>query len=116
MLSEPRLDELRMVPPGVVHYENEPTESRAMAKEAFEKVEEGFGIEDLFLSSDQTTIFHANSSEETHVLPGWRVQDNRIPFFRRNPRGATGPMLLEMAFVLKPDVALRACGQSLEFF
>ncbi len=116
MLSQPRLDEFGVVPPCVVHYEEEPTEGWAMAQHLFEEVEEGFGIEALVLLSDETTIVHANSSEETHVLPGWGVQQDWIPFFRGNPCDATGPVLLEMALVLKPQVAITACGQGSEFF
>jgi hypothetical protein len=116
VLSQPGLDELSMVPPGVVHHKNQTTESRAMAHESFQEVEESLGIEDLLLLSHQVAVFHPNCPEEAHVLPGGCVQHDWISFFRRDPRGAASPMLLEMTLVLKPHVAITACGQTMEFF
>jgi hypothetical protein len=44
------------------------------------------------------------------------MKQDRVHNFRRHPHDAAGTMLLEMAFVLKPQLKVFASGEAPEFF
>lgn len=62
------------------------------------------------------SIFTADSPEDPNTLSGRRMQNNGINLFRRYPHGASCPMLLEVALILKPEVNIVSKRQTPQFF
>jgi hypothetical protein len=44
------------------------------------------------------------------------VKENRVRFLRRHPQGASGTVLLKVAFILEPQVNVALSSQTAEFF
>jgi len=87
-----------------------------MTKEHLKEDLERIGVEGLFLESNQTAISWTDSSENGHGFSGRGMKNHGINRLRRNPHPATGTVLLEMAFVGKPDIQVISSGPTLEFF
>ena len=101
---------------GVVNDEMNASSWPVMADQLFKECLEAGRIEDFFLTGDQPPIVEAYGSKETDFFTGGSVQDRRVSFFRRDPHGATGTVLLKMAFIQTPEVNVFIGGETREFF
>lgn len=114
--KEPGLEQRGMMPSSIVgnhhHFPSWPGMTKEQLKEDLERL----GVEGLFLESHQTSISWTDSSENSHGFSGWGMKEHGINRLRRNPHPATGTVLLEMAFVGKPDIQVISSGPALEFF
>jgi len=65
---------------------------------------------------DKFAILQAHSTKITDALTSWGMKANRVTDFRWNPHATSGPVLLEMHFIHRPQVNGRISCQHAEFF
>ena len=106
----------RMVIRGVVQDQLQTSTGAVMLQELLQKPSKTDPIECLFHPRHQFAISNTHSPEQAHVLAGRSMQEDGVGFFRRNPHGAAGTMLLKVTFVQTPEIDVIAAGESAEFF
>ena len=105
-----------MMVTGVVNDQMNASSWPVMADQLFKKCLEAGRVEYFFLTGDQPSIVETDGSKEADFFTGGSVQDRRISFFRRDPHGATGTVLLKMAFIQTPEVDVFVRDEVREFF
>lgn len=92
--------------PRVVDNENGSTpRSRGDPSQLLQEGKERVSIElALFSAEDEFAIPKPHSSEVAYTLPGRVVQQDRVLLLGGNPHLTARTMLLEMNFVLSPDL------------
>lgn len=113
---QPRLEDAGMVIARVVedhhHFPPPPIMSYHLLKEGLEAL----SVELFFAADDQTPVSFAHRAEHCHAFPSRGMKEDGVHNFRWYPHGASGTMLLEMTFVLKPHLKVFASGEAQEFF
>jgi len=61
-------------------------------------------------------IAQSNSAEVSDSLSCWRMEHNRVPYFRGNPHSAARAVLLEVDLVQSPQIHRGVRRQGQEFF
>ena len=87
-----------------------------MLQELLQEITEADSIECFFHPRHQFSVGDTHCSQEAHLFAGGRMQEDGVRFFRWNPHGTTGSILLEVTFVQAPKVDVIADGESKEFF
>jgi hypothetical protein len=89
---------------GVVgDYHYAASRSDARSPEMFHELEEGRTVELVRLTAKlKLSIPQSHRSKVSYAMPRWRVQQDRVLGFRRNPHLAPRTMLLEVHFVGSP--------------
>ncbi len=87
-----------------------------MGQQLLKKGLEALGVELVFAADDQTTVGFAHRAKYRHAFPRGGMKEDGVHNLRRHPHHAAGTMLLEMAFVLKPQLKGFASGEAQEFF
>jgi hypothetical protein len=116
VFSQPGLYELGVVPAGIVQDHYHFPQRWTVAKQTPEEPKEGLGIEGSLLLGEEVPVTNAHRPQEAHILPRRGMHHNGVSILMRDPHGATTSVLLEMTFVLKPQIDVTACGQAVEFF
>ncbi len=117
MFCQPFLKHFGMVPASIVHNNDHPASLAAMAQELLEKPLERFGIEFLsYQLCHQASIMAGNRTKDGNSLARGCMEHDGVALLGRHPHQATGAMLLEMAFIFKPEVNRWILGHAMEFF
>lgn len=116
MFPKPRLEGAGMVITRVVEDHQHFLSPPIMAQQLLKKSLEALGVELVFAADDQTTVGFAHRAEHRHAFASGGMKEDRVHNLRRHPHDAAGTMLLEMAFVLKPQLKVFASGETQEFF
>lgn len=77
---------------------------------------EALSVELFFAADDQTPVSFAQRAEHCHAFPSGGMKEDGVHHFWGYPHDATGAMLLEMTFVLKPHLKVFVSGEAQEFF
>ena len=112
MISQPRLKHLRMVPPGIIENNDHLPTPSLVAHKLLQKGERGLGTELLGSHGDESSVCDAHRPKDRDAFPGWGMEYNRVHILRWDPHGAPGAMLLEMAFVLAPQIKIISSGEA----
>ena len=116
MFLEPRFKLACVMPSCVIqNYDHLPT-SAIIVQEILQEAKKSLCAESIGLSGHQPSIGHANSSEYANTPPSRRMEDDRIHILWRYPHATSRTVLVEMAFVLKPQITVIPSSQGAEFF
>ena len=109
---------LGMVISGIVDNEGHTsTASRTGPLEMFKKSMERHRVKLFLLSSEnQFPITQSDCPEVSNTLAGRMVQQYRIDILRRHPHPTTGPILLKMNLIGRPQIDSWIGGEPSEFF
>ena len=116
MFIQPWFESLCMMPTSIVENNNHEMILASMTKKLLEKHEKGGSIEFFIQVSNQASVKVTDSSKNTDALARWGVKHDWIDVFRWYPHGASGAVLLKMAFIFIPEVNAGILGDSMEFF
>ena len=104
------------MPAGIINDDNHETAPAPVSQKLSEERQKSDGVEFLAERSHQAPIGVPDCPENTNTLAGRRMKNDRIGILRWHPHGATGAMLLEMAFIFIPEINPRISGVSTSFF
>ena len=113
---EPIAKITRVVIRRVIQNQLHPPTGATMRQELLQKISEADPIECLLHPRHQFPIGDTHRAQEAHVLAGRSVQEDGVGFFRGNPHGTAGAVLLKVTFIKTPKVNIIADGVSKEFF
>jgi hypothetical protein len=118
LLASPIKMELGMVISGIVYNDGHTsTASRTDLPEMFKKRMERHGVELSLLSlENQFPITQSDCPEVSNTLAGRMVPQHRIDILRGHPYPTTGPILLKMNFIGRPQIDFWIGGETSEFF
>ena len=118
LLASPIKMVLGMVISGIVYNDGHiSTASRTDLPEMFKKRMERHGVEFSLLSlENQFSITQPDSPEVSDTLARRMVQQYRIDILRGYPHPTTGPILLKMHFIGRPQIDFWISGEPSEFF
>lgn len=100
----------------IVQHDDHDLPMPAVAQELFKEGLEGEGVELLGLACHQNPFLGADRPKNANAFPGGSMKQDGIHVLGRDPHPAPGPVLLEMAFVQKPQVNLFAACEQAKFF
>jgi hypothetical protein len=86
-----------------------------MTREVLQEAKKTLRAELIGLSGHQTAVGHANGSEYGNTLASRRMENDRVHILWRYPHGTSRTMLLEMTFVLKPQITVIPSSKGAEF-
>jgi hypothetical protein len=87
-----------------------------MAQELLQEAKKSLRAEPIGLSGHQPSIGHANGSEYGNIPPSRCMENDRIDILWRYPHGTSRTVLVEVAFVLKPQITVISSSEAAEFF
>lgn len=105
-----------VVPACIVHHHHNFSISSSSAQKSRKKTLETLRFEPLSRHRQQASICRAHCSEDSHLFPCWCMKNNRISIFGRYPHRTTRTVLLEMTFILEPQINLLVFHHATEFF
>ncbi len=95
------------------HHEGAPA---VLIKKLLQEGLESCGIELICPSRNQAAFLDADRAEHSRALSSGGVKQNRVGLLGRDPHPAARAVLLEMAFVQKPEINSGRASESAEFF
>jgi len=109
MFSEPWPQLFGMMPAGVINDDNHFSSFSAMAYELRQKTLERLSIKRFLQTRNKPPIVYTNSTKDTDAFACRCMQDNRINSFWRYPHDVSRSVLLEVAFIFRPDINIISC-------
>lgn len=88
----------------------------AVTQQEREKGLKRLGVERGDEHGDEFPAADVHAAKERNGFARGRVSHNRIPFLRGNPHYASASVLLEVAFIQRPEVNVRVACHPSEFF
>jgi hypothetical protein len=116
VLLEPWSQQTGVMISGIVQDDYQFAAPTPPGDQRFEKVKKALGTKFLGALAAEASVGGANGPEYGNTFASGSMQDDRVDLLRRHPHHATRAMLLEMTFVLKPEVQIVSFGQADQFF
>jgi hypothetical protein len=116
MVSQPRLERFRMVPPGIVEHDDHLPTPSLVGQKLLQEGEKRVGTKPLSSHGDESPVGHAHRPEDRNTFAGRSMEYDRVHIFRWHPHGAPGTMLLELTFVFRPQIKVVPSGEATSFF
>ena len=116
MVSQPRLERFRMVPPGIVEDNDHFPTPSLVAQKLLQEGEKRVGRKPLSSHGHKSSIGHAHRPKDRNTFAGRSMEYNRVHIFRWHPHGAPGTMLLKMTFVFRPQIKIISSDEATSFF
>ena len=116
MFPQPRLKLACVMPSCVIQNHDHLSTPAMVSQEVLQEAKKTLRAELIGLSGHQTAVSHANGSEYGNTLASRCMENDRIHILWRYPHGTSRTVLLEMAFVLKPQITVIPSSKGAEFF
>lgn len=110
MFSKPRGQEFCVMPAGIVCDNNHLAAFTMSAEKALQESQECSSVECLGPLGNQGSISNTHRPQYTDLFSGGRMQHYGIFHLRGNPHSTPRPVLLKVAFVLKPQINVISFG------
>jgi hypothetical protein len=116
MFLEPRLKLACVMPSCVIQNHDHLPTPAVVSQEVLQEAKETLRAERISLSCHQASVGHAYGSEYGNTLASRCMENDGIHILSWYPHGTSRTVLLEMAFVLKPQIPVIPSSQGAEFF
>ena len=116
MLLQPRLKLACVMPPCVIQNQDHLPTSVVMGQELLQETKKSLGRESIGLSGYQPSIGYTDGSEYCDTVPSRCMENDRIHILWRHPHGTSRTVLMEMTFILKPEITILSSSKAAEFF
>ena len=116
MVVQPRSKITSMMPSRIIQNDNHPFVSSAMPQKLFQERKKSHRVKPVLKTCDEAPVMDAYRSKHSDAFARRRVQNERVHILGWYPHNATGSVLLEMAFILKPQINVVSPCETQEFF
>ena len=113
---EPRLQRLGVMVFGVVNNDDLDAPGAPVSHEMSQERLKGFRIERTQAIRHEPSVARTHRPEDRHALARGRMEHHRIGQIRWHPHDAARSVLLEVAFIFKPQLKIALPRQNAKFF
>ena len=116
MRVKPRSQRVGMVILGVVDDEDLHLSGAPMPQKMLQKRLKGLRVEGIRAIRHEPTVARTHRAKDRHALARGGMEHHRINLFRGHPHHAARTVLLEVAFIFKPQLKVGTPCQVPQFF
>jgi len=100
----------------IVEHDDHSAPGCLLAQQSLEETLKGHGVEDWAHHAYKLSGAQADGTEASHGLASWRMLQDGVLDFRRDPHAAARAMLLKVAFIQVPQFDVGTASEATEFF